>query len=65
MTRNEVLVQVGKMFRCENHPEDKSAIVIYDISLKDFEKVCAQFSCSGHYVEEHRIAVATNFGLYK
>lgn len=65
MNREDVLLQLRKKFRCKNHPEDKKAIVIDEISLKDFEKVCAQFSCSGHYVEEHRVAVATNFGLYK
>lgn len=65
MNREEVLLQLKKRFFCRNHPEDKNAIVIDEISLKDFEKICSQFRCSGHYVEEHRVAVATNFGLYK
>ena len=65
MTRDDALFQVKKKFRCEKHPEDKKAIVIFDISLKDFEKICERFCCSGHYVEERSMAVATNFGLYK
>ena len=65
MTKEEVLSQLKGKYRCEQHPEDKRAIVIYDITLKEFCKLCAKYHCSGHYNEDRSAAVALNFGMYK
>ena len=60
-----VLEQLKKKYECKIHPTDKKALVVHNISLEQVRTVSKKYGCSGHYVEEGKVAVLTNFGRYR
>lgn len=60
-----VLKSLKERYICSEHPSDKKAIIVEDISLKDLGRITEKYHCSGYYIEERKTGVITNFGLYK
>ena len=65
METYKVLEALKKRYVCREHPSDKRAIVVEDISLKELGTITEKYQCSGYYIEERKTGVITNFGFYK